>query len=85
MCHVIHWGICGLVSGNLNVRHPQRLVGRLPDGLHEIVSRMHPSIFSESSGCCYLSYFPPPSYAAHFSILDEPKIKVGLFGSISNS
>lgn len=62
---MITWDVGGAlepVLGDLKVKPPQRLIGRLLGELQEVLSSIRiSSMLSELSGGCYLSLFSPPS------------------------
>ena len=56
--------------GYLPVRHSQWLMGRLPDGVHDMVSGIHvPLIWSILRPGCYSRFSPLPNHAAQDSVL----------------
>jgi len=71
------WGAqsTGITVGQLGFA--QCLVGELPNGVCNVVSRIHFSLMSSKSPCCSSpsSHTPQPRHEAHLNILDGAKKK----------
>lgn len=63
----------------------QQLMGRIPDGVHEVVSRLCIPVMSfESPDCCSPSHSLPPTYVVHLGFMARVRKKwvsvlLGLF------
>lgn len=69
--HAEHWRCPKASWGDLQVKYPQWLFGRLPDGVHKVARRICVLFCPPRHQLLFPQLLPAPSHLGRFSILDE--------------